>query len=94
MVRWYVTKNSCYVGTLVCYEKHNIPMCQPTIYKHFHIIAGVSNGELDPLIFISMMVCWYVRMGRRNSSTNVPTEFTCISIQMVRWYVTKNAPLV
>ena len=22
----------------------------------------------------------------------VPTEFTCINIQMVRWYVTKNAP--
>ena len=76
--------------TLVSYQKHNIPMCQRTIYTHFHIIADVSNGKLDPSIFISMdgmLVRLYVRMGRRNSSTNVPTEFTCISIQMVHWYV-------
>ena len=70
-------------------------MCQRTIYTHFHIIAGVSNGELDTSIFISMdgmLVRWYIRMGRQNSSTNVPIEFTCISIQIVRWYVRKNAP--
>ena len=43
-----------YVGTLVCYDKHNIPMCQCIIYTHFHIIAGVSNDALDPSISISL----------------------------------------
>ena len=35
------------------------------------------------------LVHWYVRMGRQIGSTNVPSEFTSISIQMGRWYVTK-----
>ena len=37
-------------------------MCQRTIYTHFHIIAVVSNDELDPSIFISMdgmLARWY-----------------------------------
>ena len=33
--------------------------------------------------YVGTLVRWYVRMGRHNSSTNVPTDFTCISIQMV-----------
>ena len=29
---------------------------------------------------------WYCGVGRLKSSTTVPLEFTCISIQVVLWY--------
>ena len=33
------------------------------------------------------LACWYVVFFVTYQCTNVPSAYTCISIQMVRWYV-------
>ena len=46
------------------------------------------------LLYYGTVGLWCCGMGRRKVSITVPLEFTCISIQVVLWYVTKNAPKI
>ena len=42
--------------------------------------------------YVGTLVCCVFRNIPMYKRTNVPSAFTCISIQMVRWYVTKMHP--
>ena len=56
-----------------------------TVVYHTILYIYIYHGTLG-LWECGTMVLWCVGMGRRKVSTIVPSEFTCIIIQMGLWY--------